>query len=145
MSRNIRHGQSLPLMLYFAAIGLAFMLVEIGQLERFILFLGHPIYGLSVVFFVLLCASSLGSSCASRLGWWIWMLPVLLGLLIWLWPWVTVQFAAASTSLRIGISVLLLSPLGFFMGMVFPIGMEQACARQSSPTPWYWGINGALS
>ncbi len=93
---RVRQGQSTPLMLYFGAIGLAFMLIEIGQLERLTLFLGHPIYGLSVVLFVLLGSSSLGSWCSGKLRSWLWMLPVVLGALIWLGPWATGEFAAAS-------------------------------------------------
>src|SRR5262249_36669225 len=49
LRRRVRQKQSVRLMFYFAAIGLAFMMVEIGQLERLIVFLGHPIYGLTVV------------------------------------------------------------------------------------------------
>src|SRR5207244_2551227 len=49
--RNMRQARSIRLMIYFAAIGLAFMMVEIGQLERLIVFLGHPIYCLTVVLF----------------------------------------------------------------------------------------------
>ena len=142
---RVRQGQSTLLMLYFGAIGLAFMLIEIGQLERLTLFLGHPIYGLSVVLFVLLGSSSLGSWCSGKLRSWLWMLPVVLGALIWLGPWATREFAAASTPVRIGLSVSMLFPLGFFMGMAFPVGMQQAGAYREPPTAWYWGINGALS
>ena len=60
-AKRVRESHSDRLMIYFASIGLAFMMVEIGQLERLIVFLGHPIYGLTVVLFVLLVASSLGS------------------------------------------------------------------------------------
>ena len=77
-ARRVREAHSVRLMIYFAAIGLAFMMVEIGQLERLIVFLGHPIYGLTVVLFVLLLASSLGSLFSHRLGTWIWLLPVVL-------------------------------------------------------------------
>jgi hypothetical protein len=145
INRRVRQGLSVPLLLYFGAIGLAFMLVEIGQLERLTLFLGHPIYGLSVVLFVLLSSSSLGSWCSSKLSGWIRMLPVVLAALIWLAPWTTQEFSTASTPVRIGISVSMLFPLGFLMGMAFPIGMQRARAHQESPTAWYWGINGALS
>jgi hypothetical protein len=144
--RRVRQAQSARLMIYFAAIGLAFMMIEIGQLERLIVFLGHPIYGLTVVLFVLLVASSLGSLCSHRFGGWIWMLPVVLTLFILVSPFVTREFVSASTPLRIAASALLLLPCGFFMGMAFPLGIKQArYAHEGAPTAWYWSINGAFS
>ena len=146
LRRHVRRSCSRSLMLYFAAIGLAFMMVEIGQLERLIVFLGHPIYGLTVVLFVLLVASSLGSLCSHRFGRWIWLLPILLGAFILLSPVVTRELVGASTPLRIIVSALLLFPSGFFMGMAFPLGVQQARrADGDAPTAWYWGINGAFS
>jgi hypothetical protein len=144
--RHVREGQSVRLMIYFAAIGLAFMMVEIGQLERLIVFLGHPIYGLTVVLFVLLLASSMGSLFSDRLAGWIWMLPLVLGAFILVSPVITREFVAASTPLRIAVSAALLFPSGFFMGMAFPLGIKKAqYAVEAAPTAWYWGINGAFS
>src|SRR4030095_16556197 len=57
---------SLPLFLFFAGIGLGFMLVEVSQMQRLIVFLGHPTYGLSVVLFAMLASSGLGSLVAGR-------------------------------------------------------------------------------
>src|SRR5436189_4197518 len=108
--RKMRQARSIRLMIYFAAIGLAFMMVEIGQLERLIVFLGHPIYGLTVVLFVLLLASSAGSLCAHRMGKWIWLLPVALAGFIFLCPPLTHALVAASTPLRIAVSAALLFP-----------------------------------
>ena len=50
-----------PLFLFFIAIGLGFMLIETSQMQRLILALGHPTYGLSVVLFALLLSSGIGS------------------------------------------------------------------------------------
>jgi hypothetical protein len=55
------------------------------------------------------------------------------------------QYAAASTPVRIAVSVAILAPLGFFMGMAFPIGMARAMRDKPSLAPWLWGINGAAS
>jgi len=144
--RKVREAGSVRLMIYFAAIGMAFMMVEIGQLERLIVFLGHPIYGLTVVLFSILLASSCGSFYSYRLSRWIWLLPVLLVAFILSSPFVTRQLAAASTPIRIAASALLLVPSGFFMGMAFPLGMKKALAvNEGAPTAWYWGINGAFS
>lgn len=144
--RRVRKTQSVRLMIYFAAIGLAFMMVEIGQLERLIVFLGHPIYGLTVVLFVLLFASSAGSLYSHRWGRWIWLLPVVLAGFIFVSPFFTNGLAAASTPMRIAVTAALLFPTGFFMGMAFPLGMQKAqYAGEGAPTAWYWGINGAFS
>ncbi|HEU5324213.1 MAG TPA: hypothetical protein VFX28_25655, partial [Methylomirabilota bacterium] len=56
-----------PLFVFFAGIGLGFMLVEISQMQRLIVFLGHPTYGLSVVLFAMLASSGLGSLAAGHL------------------------------------------------------------------------------
>ena len=52
---------ALPISAFFGFIGLGFMFVEISQMQRLVVFLGHPTYGLSVVLFSLLLSSSLGS------------------------------------------------------------------------------------
>jgi len=143
--RHVRAGHSTALMIYFAAVGLAFMMVEIGQLERLIVFLGHPIYGLTVVLFVLLVASSVGSLMSHRFGRYIWALPFLLIVFVVGSPVVTDRFVGEPTWLRVLISALILAPSGFFMGMAFPVGIKQAQYRDGAPTAWYWGINGAFS
>src|SRR5207248_271068 len=144
--RRVREARSARLMIYFASIGLAFMMVEIGQLERLIVFLGHPIYGLTVVLFVLLIASSCGSFWSYRLSSWFWLLPVVLAAFILISPAVTRSLTAASTPVRIAISALLLFPSGFFMGMAFPLGVSKAVSvNEGAPTAWYWGVNGAFS
>lgn len=145
LRKQVRDRQSAALMVYFAAIGLAFMMVEIGQLERLIVFLGHPIYGLTVVLFVLLVSSSLGSLSSDRLGRFIWALPVVLGMFIVSSPLITDAFVASSTAVRIAISAAMLFPSGFLMGMAFPVGIRLAALREGAPTAWYWGINGAFS
>ena len=146
LKRRVSEAQSVRLMIYFAAIGLAFMMVEIGQLERLIVFLGHPIYGLTVVLFVLLLASSLGSLFSHRLSTWIWLLPLVLAGFIVVSPVITRELVAAATPLRIAVSAALLFPSGFFMGMAFPLGIKKAqYADDAAPTAWYWGINGAFS
>ena len=146
LRRRVRQTQSVRLMIYFAAIGLAFMMVEIGQLERLIVFLGHPIYGLTVVLFVLLLSSSIGSLYSHRIGNWIWLLPFALASFIFVSPFFTHALASASTPLRVLVSAAMLFPSGFFMGMAFPLGITKARdAVQGAPAAWYWGINGAFS
>src|ERR1035437_7000337 len=58
-SRNTRQSP-LPL-LYFVAVGLGYILVEIAFIQRFELFLGHPTYALTIVIFLLMLSSGAGS------------------------------------------------------------------------------------
>ena len=138
-----------PLVVFFAAIGLGFMLVEISQMQRLILFLGHPTYGLSVVLFAMLAASGTGSLAAGRLGGQglapMGALLVLLILFGAATPAVIRAFEAAATPARIAVAVTLLFPLGFLMGTAFPLGMRLAGSRSTALGAWLWGINGAAS
>ena len=145
---------ALPLFIFFAAIGFGFMLVEISQMQRLIIFLGHPTYGLSVVLFTLLLSSGLGSYTTQKLSdsgitnSAILRLSLLLGILVLfgvLTPYAAVLYQGSTTILRILVAIGILFPLGVFMGMAFPIGMKMAANRSASLAPWLWGINGATS
>ncbi|MGB2819897.1 MAG: hypothetical protein WBF17_02875 [Phycisphaerae bacterium] len=146
--RNAVKGSG-ALLVFFAGIGMGFMLVEISQMQRLIVLLGHPTYGLSVVLLALLLSAGLGSYStrwaprAAPLR-----LLVLLGLL-WafgMWtPSIIQQFRASVTPVRIAVAIGVLLPLGLFMGMAFPVGMKLASARSPALTPWLWGVNGATS
>ena len=142
-----------PLVIYFAAIGLGFMLVEISLMQRLIIFLGHPVYGLTVVLFTVLLASGVGSFSSDRTvtaGLWRRGLFVLAGLAAVLLlagvlvPEILTGLRDRSTPVRIAAAVALVFPPGFFMGMMFPLGMR-AAREQARLTPWLWSINGASS
>jgi hypothetical protein len=161
-----RGQQPRPLrLLYFVAVGLGYILVEIAFIQRFVLFLGHPVYALTVVVFLLLLSSGAGSM-VSR--WWlaetsrVWLpllliaaalllyvgvLPGLLGRLVG-WPFMV----------KLAVSAGLLVPLGFAMGMPFPTGLRAlagagggefpvAAAGKSSRNmvEWAWAMNAASS
>ncbi len=140
----------LPYLGYFGGIGLGFMLIEISQMQRLMIFLGHPVFGLTVVLFTLLLFGGLGSftvhseTRSERL----WVRPVLLcavlcivGLLT---PHVTYGLKASGVPVRVLVSVALLAPAGFCMGMMFPTGMIMSKPFQQQQA-WFWGINGATS
>jgi hypothetical protein len=145
---------SFPLVLFFACIGVGFMLVEVSQMQRLTVLLGHPTYGLSVVLFALLLSSGLGSYLTERLQGTDLKRPAALRLLMLicvlvvfglLTPYGVREFQGATTPVRIVVTVAILLPLGLFMGMAFPLGMKLASTRSASLTPWLWGINGAMS
>jgi hypothetical protein len=143
-----------PLFLFFGCIGLGFMFVEISQMQRLIVFLGHPVYGLSVVLFALLLSSGLGSYLTQQISsdkfsnvGSIGLLLLLGALMIFgiLTPPAINEFRGSITSIRILVAIGIISFLGLFMGMAFPLGMRMASSRFASLTPWFWGINGATS
>ncbi|MBF0484914.1 MAG: hypothetical protein HQL16_00210 [Candidatus Omnitrophica bacterium] len=149
-------GQSLKgsgsFFVFFAAIGLGFMFIEISQMQRLILFLGHPVYGLSIVLFSLLVSSGLGSLFTDRyiadfrrhLFFSAWLIAALAVTGLLTVPVLSV-FQSSSNLVRFLISILILLPAGFLMGMQFPFGMKIALSRQGAISPWLWGINGAAS
>jgi hypothetical protein len=142
-----------PLAVFFAAIGVGFMLVEVSQMQRLIVFLGHPIYSLSVVLFALLVSSGIGSYLSGTLAARGRLHPVLVmvALVVALvaagvaTPWATRALAGGTTTVRIAIAAALLAGPGLLMGMAFPLGMRAAAGRVGAITPWLWGINGATS
>ena len=141
-----------PHLVYFGAIGLGFMLVEISQVQRLAIFLGHPVYSLSVVLFALLLSSGLGSLATARLSdsaksstRSLLLLVVVLVAFGSSTPLVIRYFDAASVAVRIAVAVAILLPIGFVMGMAFPIGMRRALSDAPSIAPWLWGVNGAAS
>ncbi len=151
--RSILAG-SRTLFMFFAAIGLGFMFVEISQLQRLSVFLGHPTYSLSVVLFALLLSGGLGSATTRSAGGRglirqgrIRLLLLLAALIMFgiLTPAAIDRFQGSGTPIRILVAVGLLFPLGGFMGMAFPLGLKMASNRPAPLTPWLWGINGATS
>lgn len=149
--RSVLRGRG-PLLTYFATIGFGFMLVELSQMHRLIIFLGHPIYGLSVVLFALLLSSGLGSFLSQgvsdpRRGGARTLLALLALLVVFglMTPALVETFQSSTTPVRIGVAVALLFPIGILMGTAFPLGMRLASDRAAELTPWMWGINGATS
>ena len=143
-----------PLFVFFGGIGFGFMMVEISQMQRLIIFLGHPTYSLSVVLFTLLLSSGLGSYLTQgmrdtgfRTGAVVRMSALLGALVVFgtATPYIVGIFKASTTPMRILAATAVLFPLGVFMGMAFPLGMKSASRRFAGLTPWLWGINGATS
>jgi spermidine synthase len=140
-------------MVYFLALGFGFMSVEISLIQRFILFLGHPVYSVSLVIFSLLLFAGLGSRLSMLLDLRRPRAPRLVFLavasLLFLsalcFPVVTSSFQGRSLLIRQAISVLLIAPLGLFMGMPFPLGIRLLGARRPFLVPWAWCANGCAS
>lgn len=139
--------------LYFAGIGLGFMLIEMAFLQWLVVLLGHPTYSLSVVLFSLLLAGGIGSYLSSRFDpgagspGYLWaggfsLLLLATGLAV---PHIAGIQAGAELLPRILTAMALIVPLGVFMGTAFPRGMTLCQSRCAHLASWLWGINGATS
>ncbi len=140
-----------PPVTYFSAIGMGFMLIEISQMQRLMVFLGHPVDGLGVVLFTILLFGGIGSTTvggsAPRPAALMIRLIALLSTLVaagLLTPWVTVWARSEATDMRILVSILLLAPPSFCMGMMFPLGLG-VWRRRQALLPFFWSTNGITS
>jgi hypothetical protein len=134
---------------YFLVLGLAFLFVEIAFIQKFTLFLGHPLYAIAVVLASFLVFAGAGSAYSAHMkrpvsiavagivGIAVTYLLVLPSLFAWL--------IGVADPLRILLSVFLIAPLAFFMGMPFPLGLRRVAADAPDFVPWAWGINGFAS
>jgi spermidine synthase len=138
--------------LYFAGLGVGYLAIEVGLLQKFGLFLGHPNYALSVVLAGLLFATGVGSLVSPRilavlgnirfvgygLG------GVLLAEILLVMPrlatWVTLSFP-----IRCAIVLLLLFPIGMLLGTYMPTALDGLKRDAPEFVPWAWGINGIFS
>ena len=146
-------------LLYFVAVGLGYILVEIAFIQRFVLFLGHPTYALTVVIFLLLLSSGAGSLLSRR---WlpeparVWLpLLLLVGAIcvhVLILPGLLNALVGLRFELKVLISGLLLIPLGLAMGMPFPTGLRALSNVESlageatgNAVEWAWAMNAASS
>jgi hypothetical protein len=145
--RSTASGGRGRVFLYFALLGLGYLFVEIPLMQRFILFLGHPIYAFATTLFALLLFSGLGSMICPRLS--LLKMLILLSVAILLYPLLLphlFQFLLGQGfALRLLVSVVSLAPLGFLMGIPFPGGIALLDRLAPDLIPWAWGINGCLS
>ncbi len=145
---------SIRFLAYFGCLGAGFIIIEVALVQKFILFLGHPVYALTVVLFSLLLFSAFGSFLTSRFGAERLrrsLLRVLGGLAalvlvyVALLPPVFYGLVHLPLPLRIGLAVVLLAPLAVMMGMPMPIGIKLLTQSAPALIPWAWGVNGATS
>ena len=136
-----------PPMIYFAAIGLGFLLVEVALVQRFVLFLDNSVRSFAVVVFGLLAFSGLGSLLSHRLPWrgGLAALVAAVGLCPVVLATVFPESLGVDLGVRIGITLLVLAPLGFLLGIGFPRGLAALGAAKPSRLPLAWAVNGFMS
>jgi spermidine synthase len=152
-----RSGGHWRIAVYFGAIGFAFLFVEIASIQRFTLFLAHPLYAIGVVLAGFLVFAGLGSGMAPRLerrfadrrigalGVVIGAIVLLATLYIVALPRLFAALVALPELARIALSLALIAPLAFFMGMPFPLALARVRSDTPHLVPWAWAINGCAS
>lgn len=163
----IRHGQAEAqntetiygkirpshLILYFLFLGIGFMLIEVGLLQKFILLLGQPTLTFSVVLFSLLLGGGVGSFLSGHFKGnpvkRVILVSFLIGTMVIIYagamPYVFNQSLGADILVRSLIAATLLIPLGLLMGIPFPTGLKIFKQSFERDIGWMWGINGAAS
>ncbi len=142
-------------LLYVCGLGYGYLAVEVVLIHALSLFVGHPVYALTVVVFTMLLMSGLGSIAVGRIpadrlqtALYGSLVAVLaLGLLHafaippllhgWALGWPVAS--------RIGVTALLLTPLGFVMGMPFALSLRILPEEARDLVPWMWALNGWTS
>jgi SAM-dependent methyltransferase len=151
---------------YFFALGLGFLFVEIAFIQKFILFLGHPLYAVAVVLSGFLLFAGVGSATSSwfaeRIDAWHGATPdrgpqlfaiqlsvigiIAISLLyLLILPTLFNSLLSFSDIAKILASLGLIAPLAFFMGMPFPLGLSRVWSEARALVPWAWGVNGCAS
>jgi hypothetical protein len=154
LARFARAGLHAPnrgrFLLYFASLGLGFIMIEMVLLQRFTLFLGQPVYTFAVVLASLLVFTGVGASLAGRLctrprqnlRWILLLILVTLVGTAFLTPVVLSAALALPLVWRILVALLLIAPLGVLLGLSFPTGLRVVANEAPVLVPWAWGVNG---
>jgi hypothetical protein len=142
-------GGRAGIFVYFAALGLGFILLEIGLLQKLTVFLGGPAYSMSITLFTILLSSGIGSFLSRN---WserpVRLLAIVIPLLavavvveLALLGYAIPHLMYLSRPLRALVTVAMLAPLAILMGMPFPAGLRRVSSYRPELTPWAWGIN----
>lgn len=136
---------------YFSLIGMGFMFVEISMIQRFGVYLGHPVYSLAILLFTIILSTGLGSLISEKIhkklnpqtfG----LIPVVTSLLIVSYIFLTSELISSTINLdiipKIIITILVMIPLGICLGLFFPMGMRVLKGEDGVLQPWYFSLNG---
>ncbi len=152
-TRLPREKGVLSFLLYFVCIGAGYILIEVALIQKFVLFLGHPTYALTVVIFSMLISSGLGSYFSRRftgeddgrlmkaLG----SVMILVGMLAVVLFTGLGRLVGLPLGVKMLLAVLLIFPAGFVMGMPFPTGLRRLEAWHKFSLRWAWSLNAAAS
>ncbi len=138
---------------YFVCVGTGYILIQVALIQKFVLFLGHPTYALTVIVFSMLVASGLGSFFSRRLGMQdtarlsrvLVLVAVLVTVLAFAVGPVTAAGIAWPLPVRLFVAAAMIAPVAFFMGMPFPSALARLEAWHRPSVRWAWSLNAAAS
>jgi len=148
-----RENGVLKFLMYFLCIGVGYILIQVALIQKFVLFLGHPTYALTVIVFSMLVSSGLGSYVSGKyvgsddgklmraLG----LVAVLVGILAFTAAPITTALVGLPLPVKMLLTVLLIAPAGFCMGMPFPQGLARLENFHKPSVRWAWSLNAASS
>jgi hypothetical protein len=150
---RLRWPGRLSSLAYFGCLGFGFILIELTLIQTFMKLLGYPLLAYTTVIFAMLLSAGIGSMSAELLGieparrWFIPFLGILASGVILLVVRTSLfdLLLAGSTSVRILATLAMIFPLGFFMGMPFPLGILHLRKVPEGAIAWAWGINGLFT
>jgi hypothetical protein len=140
-------------MVYFACLGMGFILIELVFIQIFMKLIGYPVYTYALVLFTLLLGAGIGSLASQPLGIspagrWSWPFLGILaygGLFAFTYPAIFEHFLASPDAVRMAVGSALIFPLGFFLGMPFPLGILVVERHPRGAVAWAWGLNGLFT
>jgi hypothetical protein len=150
--KNVSVGK-VPSALYFLLLGLAYMFLDMGFIQKMTLLIGHPVFGVAVTLLAFLVFSGFGSLVCAGLK----LSPVtkiqaaaaivvIIGVLeIYLFNYAFDTLIGFGIVGRVLLAIAVCGPLAFFMGFPFPAGLTEIGRTNPSLVPWAWGINGFAS
>ena len=151
--KGISRAYLKPFLIYFAGLGLGFIFIEIALMQKLVLFLGHPLYSITVTLFSMLIFAGIGSLLSDR---WFreltvcsWFVPVglavFLGLFIIFSPQMVNSWIIWPKFARILVTIGILAPISMLLGVPFAYGIR--LLNQFNPTiiPWAWAVNGCMT
>ncbi len=138
---------------YFVGLGMGFIAIEIALIQKLTLFLGHPLYSITVTLFSILIFTGLGSLLSA--GWFrgaaprVWLVPAgiaaYLVVFVLAAPAVTAACIGWPLPARIAITVAALAPGSFLLGVPLAYGIRVANARNRTLVPWAWAVNASFT
>jgi hypothetical protein len=153
MRRGLERGFVGRSLVYFSGLGLGFIAIEIALMQKLVLFLGHPLYSITVTLFSMLVFAGIGSIISQR---WFessgrrsWLIPLglaaCIGLFVLFSPAMVNAWIVWSQMARILICIAVLAPISLLLGVPFAYGIRMLNRVNPSIIPWAWAVNGCMT